>query len=243
MSPDLFNAEQEALRSLMEWLEQAKKCQTLYERAHMALPEPLKRVLGMERNGDKPSGSHIAAPEKPPMPPEAEPDWIWINQTDATATSVVLAVLRGAKGPLRAKDVAERVTAILPGASYGTVANVGSRLNEKQIRRTEDGWLLLTPESAGVIYQSKFWGSPAVFDKFELAAHRRDAILHILRFFRTGLQTVQILGELQKCNSWVRAPINKDLLKEDMEVLQEKGKVRRRGNSKKWEVVVTQEPL
>ena len=241
MSPDLFNAEQEALRSLMDWLEQAKKCQALYERAHMKLPEPLKRVLGMESSSEKPSGSHIEPPDRPPMPPEAESDWIWISQEYATVTSVVLAVLRAAKAPLRAKDVSERVVAILPAVPYGTVANVGSRLNDKEIQRTEDGWKLLHPENAGVIYQGNFWGPPAIFDKFELAAHRRNAILHLLRHFRTGLQTVQILGELQKCNSWVRAPINKDLLKEDMEFLQDKGKVRRRGNSKKWEVVAVQE--
>jgi hypothetical protein len=240
MSTD-FNAEHEAMRRMAAFLAEAREIQSLYEHAHMAIPEPLKRLFGMHGAASQPTSSHIAPPEKPPMPPEAEADWIWISQEYATVTSVVLAVLRAAKGALRAKDVSERVIAILPTVPYGTVANVGSRLNDKEIQRTEDGWKLLHPENAGVIYQGRFWGPPAIFDKFELAAHRRNAVLHILRQFPTGLQTVQILGELQKCNSWVRAPINKDLLKEDMEFLQEKDKVRRRGNSKKWEVVAGQE--
>jgi len=236
MSTD-FNAEHEAMRRMAAFLAEAREIQSLYERAHMTLPEPLRRLFGMNGVASQPTSSHIAPPEKPPMPPEAEADWIYIEQSEATPTSIVLAVLRAAKGPVRAKDVVERVTAIAPTVMSGTISNIGTRLNGKVIERTEEGWRLLTPDAGGVVYKGNFWGSPAVFDKFELAAHRRLAILHILRAFRTGLQTVQILGELQKCNSWVRAPINKDLLKEDMEVLQEKGKVRRRGNSKKWEVV------
>ena len=240
MSPDLFNAEQEALRSLMDWLDQARKIQTLYERAHMALPEPLKRVLGMNVANDKSSSSQVAPPEKPPMPPEAEADWIYISQGDATPTSVVLAVLRAAGAPLRAKTVAELVMEILPAVPYGTIANVGSRLNGKEIERSEDGWRLLHPENAGVIYKGYFWAPPSLFDKFEVAAHRRDAIMHILESSPMGLQTLQILGELQKC-SWVHAPINKDLVKEDMEFLQRKDKVKRRGNSKKWGIAVARE--
>ena len=155
--------------------------------------------------------------------PEAEPDWIWINQADATATSVVLAVLRGARGIVRAKDVAEKVTAILPSASYGTVANVGSRLNEKQIRRAEDGWLLLTPETAGVVFRASFG---VLLPSLTSLNWQRIGVTR----FSTSCGSFEpalkhpILGELQKCNSWVRAPINKDLLKEDMEALQGEGK-------------------
>jgi hypothetical protein len=46
------------------------------------------------------------------------------------------------------------------------------------------------------------------------------------------LQTVQIVEELHNC-SWVQAPVNKDLLKADLEILRTKGKIKR-GSSKKW---------
>jgi hypothetical protein len=66
-----------------------------------------------------------------------------------------------------------------------------------------------------------------------MAAHRREAILHILQTFRSGLQTVQIVERLREF-AWVKAPVNKDLLKGDMDVLVGEGKVRHSGNSKKW---------
>src|SRR5271157_2416455 len=106
MKVDLFNAELEAQRSLLDLYEQAKKCRELFERANTPLPEVLKRVLGMNTfEGRPPISSVITAPEKPPMPPQAEADWIWIRAEEASPASAVLAVLRSAGGPLRPKDV------------------------------------------------------------------------------------------------------------------------------------------
>jgi hypothetical protein len=81
----------------------------------------------------------------------------------------------------------------------------------------------------------------SAFGIHDVAAHRRESILHILSGYTTGLQIVQIVDQLRKC-SWVHAPVNKDLLKADMEVLQEREKARRRGNSKKWEALKTEAP-
>lgn len=238
---DRFQAEQEASRSLMELFEQAKKCQILHERAHMALPEPLRRFLGMSGVAGKfANASHISPPDTPPMPPDADADWIWIDEKNASATSIALAILRDAKAPMKAGEVIKRVNEVLPEVPRGTIFNIGTRLGGDEIKRTEVGWQLVKAESAPVLYKNRVWGPPEIFSKQELASHRRDGILHILAHFQTGLQTVQILGELKKC-SWVQAPINKDLVKEDMEFLQSKGLVRKRGNSKKWEIVVPQE--
>ena len=77
-------------------------------------------------------------------------------------------------------------------------------------------------------------GPREIFQKSEIAGHRRDAILHVLSNFDSGLQTRQLVEQLGRC-SWVHAPVNKDLIKTDLEMLAELGKVRRRGNSKKWE--------
>ncbi len=235
MSADLFNAEQEALRSLMELLDQAKKTRALYERAHMTFPEPLKRVLGMNGAGGQGAVSHIPAPDVP-VPAEAKPDWAWVRQEVAAPTSIGLAVLREGGGPIRAKDVVERVLEILPNTSRGSIANLGTRLEEEDvIRRTDDGWELKKQEAAPIFNQGYVWGPETIFTKQELASHRRDAILYTLSFFPTGLQTVQIVDELRKC-SWVHAPINKDLVKDDMAILASQRKVRR-GSSKKWNIL------
>jgi hypothetical protein len=237
MKDDLFNAELEATRSLMELYEQAKKCQALFERAHMALPEPLRRILGMDGSSGKAAAPpSIAPPERPPMPIDAGPDWAWIKVSEASPATITAAVLRGAKGPLRPKDIIERVTAILPEVPAGSIYNVGPRLeNQQVIRRGNEGWELIKPESAGLIHKGHFWGPPSAFGKIEMAAQRRMALLHVLSFHPTGLQILQILEQLKRC-SWVIGPINKDLVKEDIGILAESAKVRRRGNTKNWEI-------
>lgn len=239
MTADLFNAELEAQRSLLDLYEQARKCQQLFEQAHIALPEVLKRVLGMSGTAHKATVSHVSAPERPPMPPEAEQHWISIRDKEAMPTSVVLAILRKAKAPMRPRDLNERVMEVLPNILRGSISNIGTRLKDKAIRMTGQGWELIAPENAGVLYKGHFWGPPAIFAKQELASHRRDAILHILEHFSGGLQIVQIVDELGKCD-WVRAPKNKDLVKDDMGILAELGKVRR-GSSKKWALVPASE--
>jgi hypothetical protein len=237
MNFDQINAEQEAVQSLMELYAQSRKCQQLYERAGLTIPEALQRILGMNGNSQKATGHartapSIPAPTRPNEPVGAEPDWIWINIEDATPTSVVLAILRASKEPLRHKDVVDRVIKLLPTARIGSIGNIGTRLEGKLIERTADGWRLLDQTKAGIITDDLLWGSPSMFNKQELAAHRRDAIVHLLTHYKTGLQTVQIVEELHNC-SWVQAPVNKDLLKADLEILRTKGKIKR-GSSKKW---------
>ena len=53
MSYDRIRAEEEAVQSLMELYQQSKKCQQLYERAGMGIPEALQRFLGMNGNSHK----------------------------------------------------------------------------------------------------------------------------------------------------------------------------------------------
>jgi hypothetical protein len=238
MSADQIGAEEEAIQSLMDLLAQAKRCRGLYDRAHMALPEPLKRVLGMSVNG---SGKAMGVrPQIPPIerssrPPEATEDWIAIEASEATPTCIALAILRAAKQPMRSRDVVGRVTDVLPQVLSGSIANIGSRLEGKLITRSVEGWTLINPEKAGVLFNGFLWGPPEIFGKAELAAHRREAIMHLLGAFPGGLQIIQITDQLRGC-SWVHAPTNKDLVKADMEILAKAGKVRRRGNSKKWEI-------
>jgi hypothetical protein len=238
MSINQLDAEHEAIGSLMELLEQAKKTQRLYERAHMSLPEPLKRMLGMNGTGtNSPSPRFMPEPQNPSRPIEAATDWIYIRVENATPTSIALALLRKSKEPIRARDMVSAVQAILPEVNSGTIANIGSRLHGTLLRRTDDGWTLEKPEAAGVIADGFLWGPPTIFGVHELAAHRRDAIRHLLANFPAGLQTSQIIEELRRCVSWMRAPISKELVQDDVEVLAKDGEIRRRGASKKWELM------
>jgi hypothetical protein len=139
---------------------------------------------------------------------------------------------------MRAKDLVERVITHLPKASGGSVANTLSRLKTAGIidrDQSGSGWSIVRAERAAVIHDGKVWGPAAVFQKTEVASHRREAILHVLGRFTTGLQVLQIVEHLQGCE-WLHAPLNKDLVKEDMKVLSTAHKIRRRGNTKKWEL-------
>jgi hypothetical protein len=245
MSFDQITAEQEATQSLVKLLEQARRCQLLYERAQMAFPEPLKRLLSMNGAATVAVARReisIPAPQPPPAPTSAKPDWLWIPQESATPTSITLAILRASKTPMPAREVVAKVMDVLPNVPRGSVNNIGTRLNGKSIYRQDSGWQVINPEGAGILHEGYLWGPREFFHKYELAVHRRAAILHILSFFQGGLQPRQLLEQLRKC-SWVHAPVNKDLLKADLEILDQNEKIRRVGNSGKWELAPAKEPV
>jgi hypothetical protein len=241
MTMDQWKAEQEAYKSLSEVLEKVEKCRVLFEQARLTLPEPLKRFLTTTTNGTDGSGHRpqssvvIPPPDAPPRPSDASLDWIFMQATDVTPAALTLAVMRAAKGPIRPRDIIERVTAISPKTPGGSVSNVGTRLSGKLINRTDDGWQLIDETAVPILHEGWVWGPAKVFDPHDLALHRRDAILHLLKCNPAGLQIVQLVDQLRSC-PWVYAPISKDLLKADMEVLARDSKVKKRGNSGKWEI-------
>src|SRR5713226_4802090 len=98
MSTDQIGVEEEAVQSLAEHLAQAKKCRTLYERANMALPEPLKRVLGMNGLGRTvPVPLRIPPLERHTRPPEAQENWISVETKYTTPTTLGAAILRASR--------------------------------------------------------------------------------------------------------------------------------------------------
>lgn len=237
MNHDRMGSEQRALRSLLQLMDQAEECRKLYERANMALPEPLKRILGLSDSAGAPAQSVVISPPPEPAnrPEQAMSDWLWIDARNATPTVLVLALLR-ASSPLNVRDVIEGVQQILPDAAKGSINNIGTRLdNDGVISRDDEGWWLVDADSAGILSGGYVWGPAAIFGKPELASHRRDAITHLLGAIRGGLQASQILEHLKTC-SWLQAPLNKELVADDIDLLSEQGKIRRRGNSRKWEL-------
>lgn len=237
---DQFFAEQEAYKELAELYERVNKCRDLFEVANLPLPDVLKRIIGMNGSVADTAKSAIPAPEKPrSVPRQATDEWIWIPAGKTTPQTLVLAILRE-HGVMKPKDLAASVAAIITDVSAGGVYNMGPRLDGKTIRRTSEGWTLINPEEAPILKDDYVWAPAEAFQKTDLAGHRRDAILHILKHFTSGLQTTQIVEELLKCR-WMKAPANKDQVKLDMEWLSGENsgtaKVKRRGNSKKWALV------
>jgi hypothetical protein len=160
---------------------------------------------------------------------------VWVDVRNVMPTTAVPAVLRGVTGPMRARDVVERVVKLLPMASRGSVANLFSRLDGKVICKQDEGWVLMDPSQAPILVEGRLWGPASYFQKEELASYRRDVIAYLLSQHQTGLQIVQIVDLLSQV-PWVKAPINKDLVKIDMQKLQHEGLARHRGNSRKWEL-------
>jgi hypothetical protein len=144
--------------------------------------------------------------------------------------------LREQNKPTKAKDVANLVNEILPNAVGGSIYNLLNRLEQEgYVDKDEDGWWLL-PKGKTVILSGGFiWSLPEHLSKQDLAAHRREAIMFILRNERY-LQLTEIVEQLHGWH-WVKAPVNKDLLKLDLQVLETEGLIRRIGNTRNWEAV------
>ena len=224
----------QAYQKFAQILEDIEACKKLFELAGEPLPEQLKEFFGSSRNQSRMvDAPAIAPPRRKGRPTEAKEEWLSVEIAEASATSLVLAVLRKTGKPVKAKEVVELVTNLNPMIVRGSINNIGTRLGGKLINRGDDGWSLINPDEAAIIYDGFLWGPKEIFEKTEIAAHRREAILTFLHAFSGGLQTVQIVDLLRRTH-WVQAPINKDLVKGDMELLEAKGKVRRISNSRKW---------
>jgi hypothetical protein len=230
-----FKATAEAYQKFAHALEELESSRKLFETAGEPLPEKLKEFFGLNRNHGRASEISVTVtpPQRHSRPEEATDEWLSILVKEATATSLVLAVLRKARKPVLAKEVVELVLRLNPMITGGSIHNIGTRLDGKTIRRTDEGWTLIEPDRAGFVHDGYLWGPKEIFDKQELAAHRREAILTILEGMPGGLQTVQIV-ELLRSTAWVQAPASKDLVKADMELLEGHGKVRKISNSRKW---------
>jgi len=233
--------EMEATKSLLELLQKADETRALYQKLRLPLPDPLKRLLGSGNNGSGlNSGTGTISTESPipPMPPEADSDWAWVKTVDCSPHTLVKALLRQSPDPAKSKELYEKIAQLGLRVSLGTVSNAANRLQTYGIldRDSEDRWFLLKQEEAGVIHEGYLWGPKSTFNPPELAAHRREAILFILSKSAGGLQMAQITAQLRAAD-WLRADVNKDLTKGDVEKLVGENKIHRMpGYSKKYQV-------
>lgn len=233
--------EARALEAIQALVRQAEVSRNLCDEAGMDYPAPLRRILGIDSvNGNAGGlGQPIIGP--PPYhvrPPGAPGDWLAVPVDSMSAQTGVLAVLRHKGRPVPVKSVIAEFARLGIEANPGSIANVGTRLVANGVinRSKEDGWSLVDPSTAPILAGQHVWGQSELFTKQELAARRREAIRYLLQRFVDGLQNLQILNRLKELD-WLRTPLNKDLVKADMEEMQQAGLIRRLGNSKKWALV------
>jgi hypothetical protein len=232
-----------AVSSYLRLLTEAQDCKRHYEKAGIPLPTPLLRLLGEEtiispheQMSLKINSPDIDSSRLATRPPEATKDWISIRAKDASPTTIALALLRDQDEPVRAKDLAARVHSILPNTVGGSIYNLLNRLEADGIVSNKDArWTLENKELAGVLTENYLWAPSDLLTKTDLAAHRREAIVHLLRS-ESSMQIMEIVDKLHRWE-WVKAPVNKDLLKIDMQVLDEQGLARRIANTRNWEAV------
>jgi hypothetical protein len=246
-----FKARREATRSLLDLYDQAKRCQELLDKSGIPAPDGLKIFLGMSEQSGKSKqnrqaatvaalarrvATHVAPVAAPSYsrPGEATDEWISIDIADASTIAVVLAILRR-NGVMKFRDLVEAVQEVRPDTVAGSVANVGYVRQGSIVERTAKGWKLLSPREAGIIANGRFWAPHSILSLQELAAHRREAILLILKHYQ-ALATVELADVLEQCSSWMRARVNQYLVKDDTVVLKHQKKIRHRGNTRQWEL-------
>jgi hypothetical protein len=240
-----LDKETRAYEALSRLMKVAAECRVVFDEVGLEYPPPLRRILGEdELEAGNAHGSprpvRISAPSV--ARPEGVPDgWVNVPMEAVNPQTVVLGVLRDATVPMTVKQVVAEVKARgTREVNDGSIANIGTRLEGAHvIERTDDGWALVDRSRAPLLNGPYAWGAPDVFMKQELAARRREAILHVLRMFPAGLMNMQIVERLESC-TWLKTPLAKDLIKMDMEDLQRAEKVKRVGNTKKWVLATEQ---
>jgi hypothetical protein len=241
MDVSSFSKERDAYEALTALMVHAQKVRELFAVAGLSTPEPLLRLLGgaqadgINKDRGRPTISfNIPVPGERPQ--EATDEWIWIPLKDLSPTGLLLAVLRSHTGYMPSKAAVEAISAIRKGLNPGSIFNIAARLSGTLIERSSDGWMLKPGAISPVLCGEYAWGPEGAFGKYELAAHRRLLIRHLLIANDAGLQIVQIMSQL--INSGLcHAPVTKELVKADLEAMQKEGRARRRGNSKKWELI------
>lgn len=242
---DRFTKEAAAYEAFVKLIADGKTCRTLFEVAGMDLPPPLLRFLGEDSRAaqdDDQLRVSIPAPQPPARPAEWQSGWIWVPVGEATDATLVRGILRAADHPLTAKQIVAKYEELSLVAIPGTIANIGTRLatsKPPEIEREGGSWGLLSATKCPILHERYLWGPIEVFEKYDTAAHRRLLIIHVLNAHSDGLQIIQLTRALEGC-AWFdkRIPMTKDLIKDDLHVLQESNKVRRlAGYSGKWMAV------
>jgi hypothetical protein len=230
-----FHLERQVTKAWDKLLDDAEACRDLYLQAGKPVPARLRRFLSDDDAGlETETKIVVPPPVMPPRPSVAAQDWIWLDHVNLTPATAVRTVLQAATEPMPVREVIEAVHRLGVEASEGTVANIGTRLhNLGQIVRSELGWKAQALGEVPVLYKGNAWGAPGTFDKTEVASYRRACLLHVFALSSDGLQPMQLLKTMETCD-WFKVPLNKDILKLDLENMIEDGAIKRIGATGKY---------
>ncbi len=234
MKEDLIQKQIEAAVRFANWMKEAVEIRRLYTSSGIAPPQQLGDFLGEKaQNGAAKLEMKMQFPplESPARPSDVPEGWLWIPLKEAAPATLTLMLLRD-RTFAGTKDLIEEVVRLCPVVNPGSVYNILARF-KTLIRKSDAGLSIIDPSKAPVRSDGAVWWVKDNFSTHELAAHRRIVIQHILKLYPGGLQNMQLLEQLV-ASDLCRAPISKDLLKIDMEVMCADGKVKRISNSKKW---------
>jgi hypothetical protein len=238
---DLFAIETEVAERTAKVMKEMRELRDICATHGLALPAAIARVLGEASPPllRQPTSSKMTIPAPQwERPDGAQSSWIRVSEDDAIVVSLVLATLRQAQVPLTPSQIGDLIEKKRPSINRGSIANLGTRLDGKLIRRVDGGWTLLHMERAPVPHHGYLWGPVEVFEKTEVASYRRDVLKHVLEASPDGLQIMQLTHTLEESCPWLDRgiPVSKDLIKMDMRELEQKKVVRRMGPSGKWEL-------
>lgn len=237
----------EAYARFAEWLQEADRLRGRFEALGQVIPGPLRMAIDVP-NGDAPNSPpvSIAAPSAPvPRPASAGDDWICLDAEVVSVAVLALSVLIS-RGPMRGQGIVDKVVTVkAKGQNAGSVFNSLSALERSgKVRRDRESgiWKATGSEKDGPLLAKDdgstkhyVWGPLGAFTRQDVAQHRRDAIRHILAAHRSGggLMPSQLLPLLEGVE-WMKGPVSKDLVKADLEAMQQEDVIRRAGNSRKW---------
>jgi len=241
MSLDKLQAEADAVQSLLHLYELARTTKQLYDRAGLSIPDRLQKFITSDNPDERSNGRSSVRKIPPPpdrKPPEmADDDWLWVNVRHCTPSTLIPALIRSSPEILSGQQVLDRVQELNPLLNRGSIYNTANRLvSEGILDRSDREWKLASNDKEPVLQGNLVWASEKFFQVQEKASQRREAILYLLAQYETGLMVVQLVEQLNNC-SWLKAPANKDLVKQDMKKLFVEGKIRKVGNTQKWALV------
>jgi hypothetical protein len=202
------DSEEAFIRDWLRVLDEARQLRLRGERGRYAIPRGLLGLLGEDTVTEKPGVvlSRIEPPKSAPI--NLKPDWMWVPAAYrlTQVKTVIKAILRAHGDAVQVRRVIEELEHLRSDVSAGTVANIGTALSkEGLISRGDDGWRLVSPESAPELADGYLYGPVAVFGDSDIAWFRREAILHLLRVMPSGLQAQQIVGHLESVD-WIPDP-------------------------------------
>lgn len=234
----------QAYESLQRLLRDAATVRDMFLCAGLDLPPPLLRMLDENPAAGKSepglgggaveSGGGLQLAGRP-APQGAEPDWIWVPVSDATTTTLMLAIMRSIGERVPSGVIVDAMRRYRSSLNPGSVFNAAARYAGTLIDRNKQGWVLRSPSSAPLLVGDIVWGPSRVFQQQEVAAFRRSSIAELLRHNSTGLMTMQIVKKLHDILD-ARIPVAKDIVEEDLLAMRQNEAVYRVGNSRLWKL-------